>query len=115
MLAFPLHYLRLRFRSLAFEALVFKLESKECAAAHENFCRTVKNSATNPASNTPLSSHTEYWCKRSNATRNGLFKGVAATDPIWTRSDSIRGITTYCEAIVNTIMAITKSVAGRAR
>src|ERR1700694_5903275 len=63
--------------------------------AQEDFWRAVRNIATRPESSTALSRRTEYWCKRSNATRSGLSASVASTEPICARSTSIRAITPY--------------------
>ncbi len=49
---------------------------------YDAFCRAVRNNAARPENNTTLSSHTEYWCRRSKAMRRGLPAGVASIEPI---------------------------------
>ena len=68
-----------------------------------------------PESSTAISNLTEYWCNRLKDTRMGSPGGAALTDPICSFNTSIRAITPYCEAIVQTIMKKTSSAESETR
>ena len=76
---------------------------------------TIKYKATNPASNTPLSSETEIRCNRPNSASSGLSAAVAWIDPICTRSAAIFGLTQCCDTTVSSIISTTQSAAGVAK
>jgi len=76
---------------------------------------TIRYTATNPASKTPLSSETEIRCHRLNSASSGLFAAVAWIDPICTRNAAIFGLTACCDTTVSPIINRTHSAADPAR
>src|SRR6266481_6879646 len=76
---------------------------------------TIKYTAVNPASRTPLSSETEIRCSRLNSASSGLSAAVVWIDPICVRSAAILGLTACCDTTVSPIMSTTHSAAGAAK